>query len=470
MLYSLERLHLRNLKVLTHELRELIESRLWAQIILGMVLGIGAGLILSPSMGLVSATHAAWVADWISLPGELFLVTIKMVIVPLIIASVIRGIAASGDVNQLRSTGVGLAVYFVSTTLLAIAIGLLVGYLVQPGRFVDPGVGQMLSQHASTPQFQSEAANSIEVSALPRAILSVLPQNPLSALVEGDLLQIVILGVLLGVALVSMPLESAKPLLDLMGSIQQVSMRVVSLGMKFAPIAVFSLLARAMMQTGVGVLVGVGVYAASVVGALLLLLGVYLGIVAIVGRRNPLQFLGQIREAQLLAFSTDSSAATMPVSARTAEELLKVRPSTVQIVIPIGATMNMGGTACYHGIAAIFMAQLFSIDLSPSAILALMMTSLGASIGAPATPGVGIMILAGVLASAGIPLAGLTLIIGLDQVLERVRCVMNVTGDLVACVVMDRFGGGKMTLEEEIQREQAFEAARQGSNADVLTS
>jgi Na+/H+-dicarboxylate symporter len=466
--HPLESIHPRSVKVFADDFMRLIKSRLWAQILLGMVLGVVVGLLLSPSGGWVSAANSDLIADWISLPGELFLVAIKMIIVPLVIASVIRGIAATGDVRQLRNTGVGMAIYFLATTILAIGIGLLVGYVVEPGNYVDPAIGHALSKGALS-QVQVHQVNGLEVSALPRAIISLLPQNPLSAIVEGKLLQVVILGVVLGIALVSMTPESAKPLLDLMGSIQQVSLHIVSHVMALAPIAVFGLLARAMMRTGAGILAGVGIYAASVILALFLLLGVYLCIVMLLGRRNPLRFLSHIRDAQLLAFSTDSSAATMPVSVRAAEDKLRVRPSTAQIVIPIGATMNMGGTACYHGIATIFMAQLFGIDLDPSTVLAVMITSLGASIGAPAAPGVGIMVLSGVLAAAGIPLAGLTLIIGLDQVLERIRCVMNVTGDLVACVVIDRFGGGKLTFEEEVTRERRLEAERAQSNADVLT-
>ena len=212
-----------------------------------------------------------------------------------------------------------------------------------------------------------------------------------------------------------------------------------------------------MLFRSAGVLVGLGVYAASVAGALLALLVVYLLIAAVFARRNPWRFLRAIREPQLLAFSTDSSAATMPVSIRTAQEDLGVRPSTAQLVIPMGATMNMGGTACYHGVATLFMAQLFGMDLGPSALLALLMTSLGSSLGAPATPGVGIMILATVLTSAGVPLGGLALIIGLDQVLERVRCVMNVSGDLVGCVVMDRYVRTTRSREEELAEEARLE-------------
>jgi Na+/H+-dicarboxylate symporter len=221
-----------------------------------------------------------------------------------------------------------------------------------------------------------------------------------------------------------------------------------------------------MMRTGIGVLLSLALYALSVIAALFGLLIVYMLIVSFLGRRNPLRFLGHIRDAQLLAFSTGSSAATMPVSMRVAEENVGIRPSTSQLVIPMGATVNMGGTACFHGVATLFMAQLFGIDLAGSALLALITTSLGSSIGAPATPGVGIAILATVLTSVGIPLAGVALIMGIDQILERFRCVLNITGDLVACTVMDRFVEAPRTIEQE-HRDQAELAA---ADVDVATT
>lgn len=470
MVDALERIHPRNLKVLADELTHLVESRLWAQVILGMVLGIGVGIALGPSVGWVSRPTAALVSGWLALPGNLFLAAIEMVVMPLVMASVIRGIASSGDGEQLRKTGLGLAVYFLLTTLAAIAVGLMTGYLVRPGEAVDIDLRRSLMAKQPLADNAGNPGHGLGFGDIPEAITSLLPVNPFGAIVEGQMLQVVIFSAVLGVALISLAPESSKPLLDLMGSIQQVSMRIVSFVMRIAPLAVFGLLASTMAETGAGILSGLVMYAVAVIGALVLLLMMYLAIVVALGRRNPMTFLGHIREAQLLAFSTGSSAATMPLSIRIAEEGLNVRPSTAQLVIPLGTTVNMGGTACYQGIATIFMAQLFGMNLHPGAILALMLTALGTSIGAPATPGVGTLILAGVLNSAGIPLTGLALIIGLDQILDRFRTVLNVSGDLVACVVMDRYVGGKVSREQEIAREQEFDVQRQTTGHDVVTT
>lgn len=203
---------------------------------------------------------------------------------------------------------------------------------------------------------------------------------------------------------------------------------------------------------------------------MLVLLVVFVAIAAVLGRQRPRPFLRHIRDAQLLAFSTDSSAATMPLSILTAEEKLGVRPSIAQLVMPIGASVNMGGTALYQGLATMFMAQLFGADLPLSSLVALVVTSLGASIGAPATPGVGIVVLATVLQASGIPLAGLALILGVDRVLERVRCVLNVTGDLVAAVVMDRWLPAEKSKAQELLEEAHLEILRARTGEDVIAN
>jgi Na+/H+-dicarboxylate symporter len=287
-------------------------------------------------------------------------------------------------------------------------------------------------------------------------------------MVEGEMLQVVIFALLMGVTLVGLKPETSKPLLDLMGSLQAVCMALVGSVMRLAPYAVFGMLARVMLSTGVEVLLGIGAYVATVLFGMFVLLVVFLAIAAVLGRQRPGRFLTHIRDAQLLAFSTDSSAATMPLSIQTAEEKLGVRPSIAQLVMPIGASVNMGGTALYQGLATMFMAQLFGVDLPLSSLVALVVTALGASIGAPATPGVGIVVLATVLQASGIPLAGLALILGVDQVLERVRCVLNVTGDLVAAVVMDRMLPSAMSKAEEVREEARLEVLRAETGDDVI--
>jgi Na+/H+-dicarboxylate symporter len=346
-------------------------------------------------------------------------------------------------------------------------LGIVIGAVFRPGAYVDPDIARGLTQESVAAVAPLEGGG-LDLQSLPGELISLLPVNPLGAMVEGEMLQVVIFSLLLGITLLGLKPETSKPLLELMGSLQAVCMAIVGSVMRLAPYAVFGMLARVMINTGVGVLVGLGAYVASVLFGMLVLLGVFLAIAMALGGQSPGRFLAHIRDAQLLAFSTDSSAATMPLSIQTAEEKLGVRPSIAQLVMPIGASVNMGGTALYQGLATMFMAQLFGIDLPLSSLLAVVVTALGASIGAPATPGVGIVVLATVLQASGIPLAGLALILGVDQVLERVRCVLNVTGDLVAAVVMDRLVPSETSKTEEVREEARLERLRAESGEDVI--
>lgn len=215
-------------------------------------------------------------------------------------------------------------------------------------------------------------------------------------------------------------------------------MTIVRWAMWLAPFAVFGLMARVMTKIGFNVLVGMLVYVGTVLLGFLVLFGLYMGIYGLVCRQSPVRFLVKTRELLLLAFSTSSSAAVMPLSIKTAEEGFGVRPALSQFVIPLGATINMNGTALYQGVATIFLAQVFGIDLSLSALALLVVTAVGASIGSPATPGVGIVILAMVLSSVGIPAAGIGLIMGVDRILDMSRTAVNVAGDMVAVTFLDR--------------------------------
>ena len=475
---SLGYLHPRSLKVLTGPLTRLIEGRLWLQVLVGMVLGVAVGIALNPDTGWVGRATALAIGEWIALPGHLFLGFIQMIVVPLILASIIRGVTAATDVQQLKSTGIWLGVYFLGAAVLAVIIGISVGLAFKPGNYVDMAVvtqggspppgGAVDLPTKIPPAPAKEGQEGSAIQEIPGQIVELLPTNPMGAIAEGDMLQIVIFAIVLGLGLLSLEPRSAKPLVDLFGSVQSVAMSVVGVAMTFAPVAVFGLLAQAMIKTGPQVLAGLGVYAGAVVFGMALLLAAYLVLVAFLGARNPIRFFGHIRETFLLAFSTNSSAATMPVTVRTAEENLRVRPSLAQLVVPLGATVNMGGTALYQGLATIFMAQMFQMELPVSALVALVVTALGASIGTPAVPGVGIVVLATVLSSAGVPLTGLAMIIGLDQVLERFRTSLNVTGDLVACVILDRFLPAKPTRDAEREHEQLLERNRKAEPVDTV--
>jgi Na+/H+-dicarboxylate symporter len=449
--HPLELLQPKSLVRLSGYLQSLIKGRLWLKILLGMMLGIGVGTLLGPSAGLVPPDIARPIANWLAIPGQIFLVLIQMIVIPLIFASLILGIAASENMEQLRKLGSRVLAYFIVTTILAIIIGLSVTIIIQPGKFI-PGelLQQTVGSQALTQPLQPAESPTLE--RLPDAIVHILPQNPLNAMVGGQMLQVVLFSIIFGLALVTLAPKQAEPLLTLLGSLQEVCMTVVKWAMLMAPVAVFGLLAQISTKIGIGVLAGLGVYVGTVLLGLALLLAVYLLIVSLVSHKSPWGFLKAIREAQLLAFSTSSTAAVMPVSMKIANERLGVRPSISNFVIPLGATINMNGTALYQGAAAVFLAQVFGVDLGIDKLIFIVLTTVGASIGTPSSPGVGIVILATVLTGVGIPPAGIALIIGVDRILDMSRTAINLTGDLVTCVVMDRWIGGKVGKTTAVQQ------------------
>ncbi len=430
----------KSLKDLTRHLHSLTRTRLWIKILMAMFLGVATGWGLGPSAGLVNRDTAMVIGSWLALPGQIFLGMIQMIVVPLVFASIVTGLAASEDMEQLKRMGIRLALYFVVTTIIAIVVGLAFALIVQPGQYIDGSLlGNVDAAQAAVTADVIEAPSLIGV---PDLIARVLPQNPLGSMVEREMFQIVLIAIIFGVALISTASNYSRPLLELLSAIQEVCMTVVRWAMFLAPLAVFGMLAQTVISTGIEALLGMGVYVCTVLGGLFTLLFIYLLIVIIAGR-NPVTFLQAIREVQLLAFSTSSSAAVMPLSIQVAEEKLNVRPSISQFLIPLGATINMNGTALYQGVATVFLAQVFGVQLTVASLLLIIVMTTGASIGSSATPGVGMVILAMVLTSVGIPASGIALIIGVDRILDMSRTAINVTGDLTACLVMDRWGNGK---------------------------
>lgn len=443
--HPVETLTLAPLRRLTGYLDQLVESQLWVRVVIGLALGIVVGALLGPSAGLVSPRIAVPLANWLAFPGALFLALVQMIVVPLVFSSVVRGLAAGENVAQLRTLGLSGAAFFISTTALATGVGLALGLLVRPGRFLDPAVVRQAM--ASERVVPSEVPAVPGVSQLPELVIDLLPSNPLASMVGGEMLQVILFAFVVGVALVNMETDKSAPLFDLLGSLQEVCMRVVGWAMRLAPFAVFGLVARLTSTVGIEVLGGMAIYMLTVLAGLLLMMLFFVALAAFAGRRSPVQFLSAVREVVLLAFSTSSSAAVMPLSIQTAEEKLAIRPSIARFLVPLGATVNMNGTALYQGVATVFLAQVFDVNLSAFGLLLVVVTAVAASVGSPATPGAGIVILAMVLEGAGIPTAGLALILGVDRILDMSRTAVNVMGDLTACVVIDRWRGGDGTDE-----------------------
>ncbi|MCL7943775.1 dicarboxylate/amino acid:cation symporter [Marinobacter sp. ATCH36] len=436
----------RPLRHLSSYLSGLVQGRLWLKVLVGMFLGLVTGTLLGPSVGLVEPKTGTLIGNWLAFPGQLFLATIQMIVIPLVIASVVRGLAASEDLDQLRKMGLRVTTFFVVTTAIAASIGLWVGTLINPGSMMTGLAGTVAPGENTT-----TAATMPSVMELPSTLIGLLPGNPLDAMVEGQMLQVVIFSIVVGVALVSMAPEKSRPMLDLLDSLQQVCMTVVRWAMRLAPYAVFGLMAQLTTTIGFQAMVGMASYVITVLVGLLLLLGLYMLIMKLLAGQPPVQFIKDSRDVLLLAFSTSSSAAVMPLSIRTAEDKLGVRPSVSQFVIPLGATINMNGTALYQAVATVFLAQVYGIDLSMGSMALVVAMAVGASIGSPATPGVGIVILAMVLQTVGIPPSGIALIMGVDRILDMCRTAINVTGDLVTCRLMENWSGKRLTEEPASQ-------------------
>ncbi len=411
--------------------------KLWLQIVLAMVLGVTVGLVLAPTgLAVAGEDQAETIGVWLALPGQIFLALIQMIVIPLVMSSIVVGVTSSSDTALLRRLSTRLVPYFLATTVIAVLLGIGVASLIRPGDLIDPNLVRAVVPDDALAATSPAAPAKVS---LTDEIVRLVPSNPLRAALDESMLQIVVLSIFIGAALLSIDQERARPLRELLLSVQELAMEIVGWAMVIAPIAVFGLLAQITIKIGFAVLSGMSAYVGTVLLGLALLLGVYCGIVWALARMAPWTFLSRIRDAQLLAFSTSSSAAVMPLSMDIAQNRLGVTPSIAQFIIPLGATVNMDGTALYQVAATVFLTQVFGIELTWPELGLLVATTVGASIGSPSTPGVGIVILATILTGVGVPAGGISLILGVDRILDMARTSVNVSGDLAASVVMNRF-------------------------------
>ncbi|MHA7647167.1 dicarboxylate/amino acid:cation symporter [Nitrosopumilus sp. S4] len=414
----------------------LVKKKLWAQVLLGLFLGLILGLILGPEAGFIEKDISGIITIWLSIPAHLFLKIIQMIIVPLIFASIIRGLLSAGSVEQLRTMGLSVAIYFVVTTVIALGIGVFVATTIMPGSFIDSATMLESLEIGETEQLvQNVEFNFLDI---PEQIIGLIPSNPLTSFMSGEMLSIIIFALFVAVAMISLPKKKSEPIMELLESVQGITMKVVSWAMRLAPFAAFGLMADIVSKVGLDALIGLGTYMATVVAGLFIMMLVYIIIIKVFAHRPILSTLKMMKDPLLLAFSTSSSAAVMPVSLKTAEDKMKVKPAVSQFVIPLGATINMNGTALYQIVAVFFLAQLFNIDLAPTTIILIAVTALAASIGAPSAPGAGIVILSSILLTAGVPVIGIVLLLGVDRILDMTRTMVNVGGDLTACLFFDK--------------------------------
>jgi len=378
--------------------------------------------------------------------GELFMRLIKMVIVPLVFSSLLVGVASLGDIRKLGRMGGRTLGLYLMTTAVAVMIGLACAHIIKPGNFVAASDRAKLQS-----KYEGSAGEKAEDAAkAPSAIdnvLNVIPKNPVESLTSGNMLQIIFFAVIFGVALTMMGVEESKIVVTFFDKVQHAMVVIIHMVMAVAPYGVAALIAEVVGTSGLSVLGALLVYSvAVVVGLAIQAAAVYGGLVKFLTNLKYMDFMKAIRPAQLVAFSTSSSSATLPVSMEVAEEALRVSPPVSSFVLPLGSTVNMDGTALYQGVAAIFIAQVFDITLTMGDQLAIVLTATMASIGAAGVPGAGMVTLAMVLTATGIPAVGVALILGMDRILDMFRTAVNVTGDLAVTSVMACAEGEKLMV------------------------
>jgi Na+/H+-dicarboxylate symporter len=410
------------------------------KILIGMLLGLIFGFLMLQIEGGSGFTKA-----WIKPLGTIFVKLLKLIAVPLILASLIKGISDLKDISKFASIGVKTIIIYVITTVIAISIGLTLVNVFNPGDGVsDATISKLTETYATNSSVQGKIAeaNRQQQSGPLDFVVDMIPENAFSALSNNKLmLQVIFLAIFLGISLLLIGEKRAKPLKDVFDSLNDVVLKMVDLIMLTAPYAVFALLANVVVSSGdPELLYALLFYASVVVGGLLLMVCFYLIVVAIVVKKNPFWFLKQISPAQLLAFSTSSSAATLPVTMERVEEHVGVDKEVSSFVLPVGATINMDGTSLYQAVAAVFIAQALNFDLTFTDQLMIVLTALLASIGSAAVPGAGMVMLVIVLESVGFPAdklaIGLALIFAVDRPLDMCRTVINVTGDATVSTVI----------------------------------
>jgi len=414
------------------------------KILIGMLSGVTFGFIMLEVGG------ADFVASWIKPIGTIFVKLLKLIAVPLILASLIKGISDLKDISKFASIGLKTIIIYVLTTVIAISIGLILVNTLNPGDGVSQEtISKLTETYAGDSGVQGKIAEaSRQQAGRPLDFLvDMVPDNAFSALGNNKLmLQVIFLAMFLGISLLLVGEKSAKPLKDFFDSLNDVVLKMVDLIMLTAPFAVFALLANVVVSSGdPELLYALLFYSGVVVGGLLLMVCFYLILVTVITKRNPLWFLKQISPAQLLAFSTSSSAATLPVTMERVEEHLGVDKEVSSFVLPVGATINMDGTSLYQAVAAVFIAQALDFDLTFTDQLMIVLTALLASIGSAAVPGAGMVMLVIVLESVGFPAdklaIGLALIFAVDRPLDMCRTMVNVTGDATVSMIVAKLEG-----------------------------
>ena len=414
------------------------------QILLGIFAGVVLGVLLS-----FTDWGPQLIKDWIKPFGTIFINLLKLIAMPLILASLIKGVSDLKDISKLSAMGGRTIGIYLFTTILAVILGLVLVNTIQPGKSIQEETRQelMMAYEDNASEKRAAAAQQREAGPL-QPLVDIVPDNIFKATTNNrNMLQVIFFAVFFGIGLILIPSEKAAPVKAFFDAFNEVILKLIDLIMLAAPYGVFALLAALVVESpSLDLFQALGMYAITLLIGLFLMIVVYTILVRLLTGKTPSFFLNGIAPAQLLAFSTSSSAATLPVTMERVEEHLGVDEEVASFVLPIGATINMDGTSVYQAVAAVFIAQAFGLDLTLGTQLGIILTATLASIGAAAVPGAGMVMLVIVLGQAGIPEAGLALIFAIDRPLDMCRTITNVTGDAAVSMMVAKSVG---KLKEE---------------------
>jgi Na+/H+-dicarboxylate symporter len=400
------------------------------------------GLLLGAAFG-IAANRWGWhdfVIDYVKPVGTAFVKLITMVVIPLVFASLLVGTASLNDIRKLGRIGIRTAGYYVTTTVIAISLGLVLANMIQPGAGLPEDTKARLLE-SGTEGMEAQLANALKPS-IKDTLLEIIPSNPIRAFAEGKMLQVIFFALLTGICLTLIPDARSAPVVAFFEGLNDTMIQMIHVIMKTAPYAVFALIAAVTADFGAEILVVLLRYALVVLlGLALHVTVVYSVAIKIFTRTKIKAFFKGIRPAQIIAFSSSSSSATLPITMECAEENLGVPREISSFALPLGATVNMDGTALYQGVAAVFIAQVYGMDLDLGQQLTIVLTATLASIGTAATPGASMATLVIVLKSIGVPVEGIGLILGLDRILDMCRTAVNVTGDASCAMVVAALDG-----------------------------
>jgi Na+/H+-dicarboxylate symporter len=433
---------------------------LTVKVVIGMVLGIIVGLAINfAGLNAPGSFINAFVVDGaFHVVGKLFVNALKMLVVPLVLFSLICGVCGIGDIRLLGRIGSKAFGLYLLTTAVAIALAISIAGSIGIGQGMDAVSGAQFAGAEAPP--------------LSQVLINIVPSNPVNALAQGEMLSIIFFAILLGISLLMVGRKAASAI-EFFEVMNEVMMKMVTLIMAVAPYAVFALIAKAMAELGMDLLVQLAGYVVVLIGVLLLhLFGTLPMVLKLFSGLSPIIFLRKMRNAQVFAFSTSSSNATIPVTLRTVTERLGVNNSVASFTVPFGATINMDGTAIMQGVATVFIANIYGVELGLAGYLTVILMSVLASIGTAGVPGVGLIMLSMVFVQVGLPIEGIGLILGVDRLLDMIRTAVNVSGDAAVSVIVAKSEGklnqevfadpnagalhaSDVHLDEEVERELA---------------